>query len=358
VIGTLTQVASGTFSAVTPRAQATATRWSATTASFGSWTAFVGDLVNDTTTNQWMHVDADLGGGSARLTQPLATAVSSTAFVTPAQGTIAMNDTFTVQRPNTLHVNDAGGQDTAALVIFQNCKITSPGGVAGLSTFGPGVCFQHCGSDAFFVTGSVDEAAFSLGNFPQGRPLFANCRLSEGGDFVDPIMIGGALINPGTLVVVRNSNGNAQLDGGIYLEGTISLNAGGGLHRIGDAGSFGTTLTIGNAGGGRANMIDVMIGQSSNGYVSPFLWGTSNVSVRVNGHVIASSGSSMTAALLVTGTLTLVGNTTGSTFDPTTGVFTAQTGAGSTTLTPANIDAAPLHGVVAPSQNAGYIREI
>ena len=72
VVAPLTQVATGTLSAVTARNQGPvgAAKWNITTASFGSWTPYLNCLVQDTTTASWFVVEADTGGGSATVTQP------------------------------------------------------------------------------------------------------------------------------------------------------------------------------------------------------------------------------------------------------------------------------------------------
>lgn len=356
--GALTQQASGTFSAVTAAVQSTATRWNVTTASFTSWTSLVGMILNDTTVGSFAMIDADTGGGSAQVSWPMVSALTTTLPGPPAQSTFTNGDSFVVLRPSIVHVLQAGGQYVTAPMIFQNCAIQSPSGVGAVVALDRYSVLQQCTSNAFLVDGAAFE------NSATGRFLAVNCRLSNGADLIDPIFLGGILYGTPS-ALCRCSNGNQIFDGGWYGQGTnIIINAGI-LTLIGNSGWFVTTVTISNAALASAASATAKVGASIvGGYANPNMWGTCAVNVRERGWLIFVTAAATN--LLFTGNLKLAGNNSGSSFSPSTGAFSAQTGMGSVALGAMPAAAMAIDtaisggspGVVAPAQSAGILKTV
>lgn len=352
VVGKLTATAlAGNFTSVTARNLATGQRWNVNVAA-ATWV--VGTLIIDATivNGGFMIVQSDLGGGTALVTQPMASGLSSGAtFPVPAQVTPANGDVFTTFTMSKMHVTVAGAPYPPSAIIFQRCHIL------GVSTavdpsFPGNVSMQECWVDTYGYYNSILETDPAPGvSAPFGGRLTAiNTLYSKGGFFENPEIIGGNVT--GTFLVTGFSM-NAVLDGGVTFDANaIPANWFGGRIWVGDVGIFGGSFNPGASGqGGRHTTTVITTGTvlAASGYTAK-LWGTAALAIHSNVWLCYSV--TATAEITTTGAITLAGQTSASSYDPATATWAVVAGP----ITPTVIDTAPT-GVLAPHKNCGIIKE-
>lgn len=127
LLGQLTELDTGSFTAVTPRDRATAQRWEGTDGGkpAGFWTPYVGMLVHDTTADAWFWVVQDLGASNAVLSEPMASAVGN---ATPAEMPIAPGDNYVIYSPTKVCVEAFQVQSLSGSASeIQHIRVTGPG---------------------------------------------------------------------------------------------------------------------------------------------------------------------------------------------------------------------------------------
>lgn len=302
--------ASGTFTTVTPRNRATATRWTITDSSKTGafWTPFVGMLVHDTTADAWFCVTADLGGGSAEITEPMQSAVGNP---TPAYAAIANGDAYQVFAPIKVNlVEFAVPTSSGNAPVVEHVWATGPSfGIlnAGFSFF------SECRVDTLLSPASSESFLNAANSYLFGVES-DGCTV-VGGAIVSELSViwGAESVIDGDCVVLAPA---------LAVEGTLVVGAG----------YFANALSVPNLGslGGADGTLIVSGGAI---YGTAAFWGPAALGAHVGGDVQYTG--SAAAAFLNTGGMTLDGQTTAFSVDLTSGAWTPGVN-----VTPANLDTA------------------
>jgi hypothetical protein len=138
--GSLVQVATATIGTFTPRVRGLAGQTTNHVTAVGQggayWTAFIGDLVHDTTANAWFWVERDLGTGVAQITEPVQSTLAHP--IPPTYVTIANGDSLVITRPTTANVVSWSPSSQFALISGAIQHVTfSGGGIPQLGDFLP-----------------------------------------------------------------------------------------------------------------------------------------------------------------------------------------------------------------------------
>jgi hypothetical protein len=273
----------------TPKVKATATI--ATINCVGqTWT--VGSLVRDTTANASFFIFADLGGGTAQITEPMAVPLVSLARATPVPG-----DTIQVCRPTKLYVDQIDGTVNYPLLMT---NFTYTGVAAGL-----GIAVAVIG-DNVIVNESIQDSTFaitlakSLGGSegPSFNGVWATAGPFGTGPYIGRVVLKAGAIAPTAGVCSFHSQ--TYLDYDVLLAVRAHLTA---------------DLYVGSAY--VAQGFDFNPSQSntkiiltpSPGASIPTLWGP-HVLIPSGGQQVVIRSSSATASLLGTGAKTIDGSAT------------------------------------------------
>jgi hypothetical protein len=300
----------GTFTAVTVRNRATGARWQITDGSKAAnfWAAYVGMFVHDTTADAWFWVVEDLGGASAIITEPMASAIGNP---TPAQVVISNGDSYEIFAPIRVNLvrNDAMTKSGSAPVVNQIWAFGAPF-TASLDSLG-GLFLAECRIDSFWDSTEIQN--------------IANCYLFG-------VAFRGSYIAGGIITFELSVAGGAPnvIDGDcLVMAPALGIN---GVLTVGAA-YFANSLDVPNMnslGDGQAMLI------VSDGalYGTAALWGPAAISVHTGGDVGYVAPTAV-SAFLQAGAMTIDGSGTASNYDPGTGLW-----ASGIAITPANLDLA------------------
>jgi hypothetical protein len=304
--------ASGSFSAVVVKDRGTGVRWNVTdnTKAANFWAAFVGHIVHDTTADCYFWVEADLGGATAQVSEPMASAVGNSQ---PAMVPAASGNAYQVLSPTRVNVVrfspvTANGFDP----VLQHIWAFSSGDAMVADT---SVQMTECRIDSFWNGG------FSV-------PSVANSYLlgvSLGGGY----MVGGVI----TFLLVVLQGGEVTIDGDILVDAPAMAVDG---TLVVGAAFFANDIEVPNitsvgAANGALYVSDNAI------YLVAALWGPAGVHAHVGGDV--GYGGAAASAFLNAGGLMLDGASVASSYDLTTGLWTPNIA-----LTPTNLDTATAGG--------------
>lgn len=307
----------GTFSNVIAKNQATGQRWTVTADGKPAdyWTAFIGMLVYDITTDSYFWVEEDLGGATAVVSEPLGPALTNIVSLSaelgsaiPSQLTIGINDHYEIFAP--IKVNLVTLDGFAASGNACNVKqvwVTGDSFTAlNLSSLS---YFAECRIDSFITTAVLQNytncymfGAIFAGSFVTGGIITFEVSVIQGAENLfdaDVLVMAPALAIEGTLVV-----------GAAYFENTLDV------PNISNIGTADGSLTI----------------STGTFYGINALWGPCDVNVRPGGD-FRYNGTAV-SGMLFTGGLTLDSLGTASAFDQAT-----STWLGPFAVTPANLDA-------------------
>ena len=334
---------SGTFANVVPKNRAAA---QLLTVDLGQpVSGFVGNMLQNNTNSARCWVDA-LGssGNIAVLTQPLVplttTPPTRIPDAVPTEVDIfAQSDAYTIVRPIKVNLLDfrpvLGDSDSAAennYAFIQQIWIPDPVAIGGsYCQLDAAVIASECRIDRFVVNNvSLEEIGALINTWANGTGLFSGMSC-----------IGGAIATQAPPPYGVSLSG-VSLDGDIIIHGRsdtypsvaylsiiIGLAYIDGQMRVRQGSVRLTPSSIGGTGGSA-------------------LWGPGDLNAAVGGSIVFDT--SATAQILTTGPLQLDGQTNnGSSYDPTTGLFT-----GGRQLTVANIDAAPGKALFNPHTGSRY----
>lgn len=288
---------SGTFSEVDARNRATGAKWTVQDLSKPAnfWAAFVGCLVHDTTANAFFWVEEDIGGSSARVSEPLTSSVDNPV---PDYVAIVATDNYVILKPTKVNVVRFG----------INTNSGNASELRQLWIFGSGQSLSVDTSESLLTECRVD----SFTNFEFGN--LANC-------YAFGLEMAGGFIAGGVITTILAVVGVAE----VVIDGDCIVNASGGT--LGIEG----TLVVGAAffAAGGTDVPSVNNAGASNGqlyvsdgalYGTAAFWGPASLAVHVGGD-LGYTGLA-TPALLNTGGITLDGVGTASSYDLVTGIWT------------------------------------
>jgi hypothetical protein len=298
----------GNFSAVTVENRAGDVRWTVTDGAKPAnfWTAFVGMLVHDTTTNSWFWVDADLGASTARVSAPMASATGGNAQ--PALQAVAAADGYQVFAPTKVNLVENNSQAASgSTCVVQHLWCTSQAfGVLLAPSF---LNFVECRVDGFLSGG--DSA-----------PTFSNCFL--GGGIETSGFIFGGIVN-----TELSTLSSTVLDGDVLVNAAnVQLSD---SVTIGAA-RFQNDVEVPNLVTAQTNASNTTVSNNAP-YGIAALWGSAGLHVHVHGD-LGYTGTAV-GSLFMTGTLTLDGAATASSYNLGTGIWTPAI-----VLSPTNLDTA------------------
>jgi hypothetical protein len=321
VQGTPTQLDTSTFSSVVAASRSAGTTWHATTGKAGAasnyWTAYVGMLLQDTTTGAWGWVNEDLGSKVAEVTWPMLTTSNNI----PPQSTMATSDTYVVWQPtkiyapNESHSNGEGDHPFnftelwfQAPAEFQPCEFERGFPV-----------FNRCNFQCFV---STNMAATQ-------EVIFANSWLSSGASFNVAYVFGGDVGGGASDNQVNISGNEVILDGGTYIETLAALT---GSIYWADA-FIRNTFTLGDESadnfGASAGASLIVVPPVF--YSTSSIWGPAGFDIRRGNQLVYTS--TATLSLLLTGTMKVNGSTTGNSVSAAGAIATGIT------INRANLDA-------------------
>lgn len=305
-----------TIGVFTAKNRAGATLTTITAVGIASWAALIGTVWHDTTAGATFYIQADLGGGVAAISNPVAFPV----VFTPAPKVLANGDTIERLTFPSLTVASSVCNDgfltatqlaiavDASLVLqtylstFNECtfsggEIFDNGPSTGGSTYNSCYFFPIFGSTSMIQAGGAQlRAGVLTGNF-------AN------------VQVAATLFLDGDVIVTGEINWSGQIEcGAVYFANATTLNV------------FGPTTALFTTIGSPT------YGPSGHSVI----WGPGSLNVSQGAQMNLSKGGTTAAAqLIMTGALTLDGAANGSTFTPGTGLWSV----GTVALTPAAVDA-------------------
>jgi hypothetical protein len=320
LVGQLTNVTHGTFTAVTPRNRTAAQKWEVQDVSKTSdfWTPYLNTLVWDTTAGCYLWVDNDLGNETATTTEPMGPATFD--FPTPPYVTPHAGDAYVIQRQTQLYVLDFSPITVNGFASeMSNVWIITP------------APFSSASVNAFVFMNLVRaDPTINLGHvasFP--APTISNCFFGDGasmgpgvtalgGEFdtifiatggISPVVLDGDMLVAATL---QNWLGIVVF-GAVYIQGDLEL------PNLGPFGGGSVTLVVSN---------DAF-------YFIPAVWGPGAINVHTGGILQYSAGTAA-AAFLKTGGIMLEGLSTANALNTSVNPGLIYTGR---TLSPALLDA-------------------
>lgn len=334
VQGTPTQTGSFTLTSVTAKNRAAGTPGRINVAAH-AWTA--GTLVHDTTAHASFWIDADLGGGTAQITEPFTYPVP----VTPDRQAIAGGDTIVTLSLPSISLKFVGltgiAQDSFEGGVFLTDLFvtaeTGPGGAVPLTVVSTGVGLAEVALDptvTMEVTAQItgDATTFTDSFVPHN---FSNSSLD--GPFT---VFGGSL------------NGTQILAGASLLDGDVLVH--GGIFPTGPS-----ALTIGCAyfdvdWWGSAPFVNVLSLSRTLIYPTFFdaaLWGPAAINLISGEQLFFGGGATATTTLLNTGGLQVDGASTAYPWVPGSHAWGVAV-----SVTPALIDSN--HGLWNPATGSGF----
>jgi hypothetical protein len=325
VVATLTQQQVGVIQGFSARVQGPpAVKPIISTVSFASWVPFVNMWVQTTTgpNQSWSRVMADIGGGSANVTQPAVDCRSPLGVISPDLRTPLAGDAFTIWKPGVVHVTVTGGLSTQGTVIMQNAAFTAvAGGATAQCNLLGTIIAQQCISPAYVSASSQSNEA-ALGNNNSGKPAFTNSHLLGGCDLYDHFFMGGSILGP---FVLRAEGSQALHGGGMIIDGTVTPQSftGGGRTQLGDVGIFCSALNLLGGGQGRQTTGVLSLGTDPTAGVSvpPAVWGPTIWPMKSLGNLLWKT--TLAQELKTGGNLTLAGAATGFAWIPGAGTYSA-----------------------------------
>lgn len=301
--------AAGSFTAVVPLNRATGTKWRVTdnTKPAGFWSAYVGLMIHDLTTDTRFWVDADLGASTAVVTQAFADASSTS---NPAIIPIGNGDGYQVVKPTRVYIANFTPYTASGF----------NGELRRIWNFATNA-EMFCGNGNTYIYESrVDD--FML--LPYGGNI-TNCYLF-GLQFGGEAYLLGGLVT--FLLVMAVGGGQGTIDGDTYvnapamaLDGTVIIGAA----------YFANNLEVPNINSLGAATAALFV---SNGaiYGIAAVWGPGAINVHVGGDL--GYDAPAVGAFLNAGGLSLDGAGVASSYNAGTGLW-----AGGIALTPTNLDA-------------------
>lgn len=264
------------------------------------WTAFLGMLVHDTTTDTWFCVDRDLGAKTAQFTEPFVGA-ASVAALPNAEGLINPGDAFIIYRYPNVYLGLEAYQAYVDDIATQNVQFIHMNfvtdGILGVTASNllsvNAVYFLECTFHGVTLLRAVAEQLISY-----------NCY------FYDGLVSSGASILGGGIDTFLTMEESAFVDGDCIVHGSSEI---WGPNMIGFA-YFDTTVDV--PFGSLAFPIDGLLGISAAAgyYGGAALWGPAGIACRSNGRVVYDG--TAVPRLLCTGPLTLSGLGTGAKITP------------------------------------------
>ena len=324
VNGLLTSVATPTIGTFTARVRASGVtnKITASGQSGAYWSSFVGDLVNDTTASAWFWVEKDLGSAQAQITEPFNTVTTSPTWLPTTYETIANGDSLVVYSVPTLA-----------------CHNFTPGPAAKSA-----LAHVHCINDGVYSTingASVSESRLSATSLVGGAGslvnLLGNSYVDGTGSFLAAGIVGGAVTASTPRLGVGQGDGHALA----FVDGDVLIDTGGPFHTaqnlIFGRAYLGTGVYPDVDEEGQTSGVRLSIGYYDRPgvqFADSELWGPGRVDL-FNGatFVCQDSVNGCAGQLLLTGTLTIHGGSTGFPWIAGSNAWGA-----STTITPAAID--------------------
>jgi hypothetical protein len=336
ITGSLVPTGTATVGTYTAKNRATGTRDTVQSPGM-TWTAFAGQLANDTTANGWFWVDTSQTGDTTVISNPVQSTIGFGLFDIPAYVTIANGDALTFYRGVNSYIGRIGVEaqgTTVSWATLQNLTLSGPSG----PLFG---VYQPGNFASMTVLNQV-----KIGN----QIIVLNQGQSLQNSYVDSVIYGGTpFANAGVFsssseISTRSSSpaGVQAFDGDVLIECTR-------LHIFAPA-IFGRVYLATVFDTDQANGGSYMVGISgSAGYNYPDseLWGPAHLDMHDSATMVCYG--TCASQLLVTGGLTLSGGL----FSQGVPWIAATSGYGAPQdLTPANLDSSG--GLFNPRTGDGF----
>lgn len=305
--GTQTAAAPVALGTYTAKDKAAGTLATINVVGHGAWAP--GTLVHDTTANAGFWIIADLGGGSATISQPKTLPIGPTS---PSVD-LVNGDALTVITQTAMSPIGLGTVEGSSFVFVNRLNLNQAAAVAQINK----CVVSECATSGLSFQTSVSSAAFAL-------PVFSDCYL--GAPLAGKVSVyGGVLPASGTFNFYATG---AAFDGDVammqraHFTGTITI----GSMYVAE----GSWFEYGQGfNGGRIELHAVQIsGTPATLYGPPTIQVAGGLEFTIDGATTA------TAALLCLGGVQIDNANTAFSFNETTGLFT-----GPTSITPAAIDA-------------------
>lgn len=315
IIGIPSQIATatvGTFSARVRNSSAT-NRITAAGQSGSYWSAYVGDLVRDTTANAVFWVERDLGSATAQITEP----------VTPYVDAVTAVNSLPIP-----YVAIASGDSLSIDSLPEiNCA-RSPQGIV----FNAGVFHVQCAPFSFSPVSGTP--------FGSGSLSIAESRLSGYVTGVDAAFIVNSFVDSSSFYDANAQVFAGALDGhfptlesGSLLTGDVLVDSGTGAHALGRITIARAYLSAPGIDSDGGSVVSIGTYDGPVWYPDNSLWGPAGFDLHDGATLVCEQ--SCATQLLLAGTLSMHGSTTAFPWSSSTRTWSAAA-----TITPAAIDAA------------------